>query len=357
MTKVSVILAVYNVAPYLHRSLDCLINQTLKDIEIICIDDCSTDNSFEVLKEYAQKDGRIVVIKSEVNQGAAAARNKGLKIAKGEYLGFIDPDDAIDLNYYEELYKTAKENNVDVAKCARKNIYPDGREEIGMVNHWIREFNTPYVFSHEWTTAIYRAEFIQKNNITFPEECKKAQDVVFLSRVMFKHASLKVIDNVFYYYHKRDNSLNAEKIPVKNIKSALKATELMIYEVNNSGLDKTQPELYIKIFIRKLCVIFYTLFQNDTLEAKTLCSEALINYFYQCHDLKNLEKEFPYPWMLKYIKNKNIKGLTKLLCSYKSEDEIQKPLTWYQKVFSVKNGFEGKYKIIHILGIKIKIKK
>lgn len=359
MIKVSVIIAIYNVAPYLKRSLECLLNQTLKEIEIICIDDCSTDNSLEIIREYAEKDNRIKIIESERNNGAAVARNKGLEIAEGEYLGFVDPDDEIDLNYYEELYKTAKENKVDVVKCGRKNIYPNGKVEIGMVNHWIREFKTPYVFSHEWTTAIYRREFINKNNIKFPEECPKAQDVVFLARVMFKHATLKVIDSVYYYYYKRDNSLNSEKIPIKNIKSALKAIELMIKEVNNSGLDKTDPKLYVTIFIRKLSVIFYTLFQNDSKEAKTLCAEALIEYYHRCINMEELGKEFPYRWMIKEIENRDVKKLTKILSGYKSEEDIKKPLKWYQKLLSVKNGESkryGKCKVIYIIGIKIEIK-
>ena len=105
MPKISVIIPVYNVEKYLPKCLDSLINQTLSDIEIICINDCSTDNSLEILEEYASKDERIKIIDLKENQGAAAARNKGLEIAKGEYLGFVDPDDYVDLNFYEELYK------------------------------------------------------------------------------------------------------------------------------------------------------------------------------------------------------------------------------------------------------------
>ena len=122
MPKISVIVAVYNVGPYLKCGMDCLLNQTLKDMEFICIDDCSTDNSLEILREYAQKDSRFKIIESEKNGGAAIARNKGLDVATGEYLGFMDPDDTIDLNYYEELYKKAKEGNFDIVKCPRKNI-------------------------------------------------------------------------------------------------------------------------------------------------------------------------------------------------------------------------------------------
>ena len=355
MIKVSVILAVYNVEPYLERSLDCLINQTLKDIEIICIDDCSTDKSLEILRDYAKKDDRIIVIESEKNQGAAIARNKGLKIAKGEYLGFIDPDDAIDLNYYEELYKTAKENDVDVVKCGIKTIFPNGRTVESNLNDEIKKTN-PYMFNYEWTTAIYRNAFIKENNIIFPEECHKAQDVVFLARVMFKHLSLKIIDGVYYNYYKRENSLNSKKIPIKSIKSALKAVELMIMALNESDIHKSDSDMYIDLFIGRLHVIFYTLFQNDTQEARQMCAKALINNFYKCFNIEKLKSKFPYQWMLKDIENKKEKKLANMFKQYKSEKDIKKPVKWYKKIFSVKNDINGerKIKVIYILGFKFR---
>ena len=93
MPKVSVIIPVYNTEKYLKKCLDSVCNQTLSDIEIICIDDCSTDNSLNILKEYTLKDNRIKLIEFKENKGAAVARNTGIDEAKGEYIGFIDSDD------------------------------------------------------------------------------------------------------------------------------------------------------------------------------------------------------------------------------------------------------------------------
>ena len=138
MPKVSVIVPVYNVEQYLERSMNCLLNQTLKDIEIICIDDCSTDNSLEILKKYEKLDSKFKIISLNKNQGAAIARNKGLEIADGEYLGFIDPDDSIDLNFYEELYKKAKEDDFDIVKGKRLLIKTDGKVVISTINNKIR---------------------------------------------------------------------------------------------------------------------------------------------------------------------------------------------------------------------------
>ena len=116
MPKVSVIIPVYNTERYLRRCLDSVCNQTLSDIEIICINDCSTDNSLDILKEYADKDKRIKIINFKENKGAAVARNTGIDIVNGEYIGFIDSDDFVDSDFYEKLYNTASENNSDIAK-------------------------------------------------------------------------------------------------------------------------------------------------------------------------------------------------------------------------------------------------
>ena len=97
MTKISAILPVYNVEQYIKDCLDSIINQTMDDIEIICVNDGSLDNSLQVLEEYAQKDARIKIISQE-NQGQGIARNNGLKIANGEYITFIDPDDWVDVD-------------------------------------------------------------------------------------------------------------------------------------------------------------------------------------------------------------------------------------------------------------------
>ena len=114
MPKVSIIVPVYNVEKYLSKCLDSIVNQTLKDIEIICINDGSVDNSQSVLEAYAKKDTRIKVINQE-NLGLSCARNKGIDIAQGEYIGFVDSDDWIDLEFYEELYNNAINTQSDIA--------------------------------------------------------------------------------------------------------------------------------------------------------------------------------------------------------------------------------------------------
>ena len=112
--KVSIIIPVYNTEKYLRKCLDSVCNQTLQDIEIICVNDCSPDDSLEILKEYASNDNRIKIINFTENKGVAVARNTAIEQANGEYIGFVDSDDYVDLDFYEKLYNTAKSENAEL---------------------------------------------------------------------------------------------------------------------------------------------------------------------------------------------------------------------------------------------------
>ena len=117
---VSVIIPVYNVEKYLHQCLNSLITQTLKDIEIICVDDGSTDSSWRILQEFAQKDNR-VIIHQQHNLHAGVARNNGLKIAKADYVMFLDSDDFFESNMLEDLYNQIIKEGSDAAICGFYN--------------------------------------------------------------------------------------------------------------------------------------------------------------------------------------------------------------------------------------------
>ena len=116
MKKVSVIIPVYNVEEYLEECMESVIHQTLKEIEILCVNDGSTDHSLQILEQYAKKDDRIRII-SQKNGGYGKAMNQGLDAASGEYIGIVEPDDYVPLNMYEDLYRKAKEQNLDFVKA------------------------------------------------------------------------------------------------------------------------------------------------------------------------------------------------------------------------------------------------
>ena len=114
MPAISVIVPIYNVEPYLSQCLDSIISQTLADIEIICVNDGSTDNSLQILQKYAAQDNRIKII-NQPNQGLSAARNSGIDVATGEFIGFVDSDDYIAPDFYETLYTVAKKYKANIA--------------------------------------------------------------------------------------------------------------------------------------------------------------------------------------------------------------------------------------------------
>ncbi|UJF15261.1 glycosyltransferase [Jeotgalibaca sp. MA1X17-3] len=116
MIKVSIIVPVYNVEKYLKKSIESLMNQTLKDIEIILVNDGSTDNSLFICKQYEKKDFRIKVIDKN-NGGVSSARNIGIELASGQYIGFIDPDDWIEPEMYEKMYSKIEKTKSDVCIC------------------------------------------------------------------------------------------------------------------------------------------------------------------------------------------------------------------------------------------------
>jgi len=322
MPKVSIILAVYNVEQYLPRCLDSIVNQTLSDIEIICVNDCSMDKSLQVLMEYANKDRRIRIINLTENKGAAVARNEGLKIANGEYLAFVDPDDYVDLDFYEKLYNLAILNNLDIAKGEIKNFEIDGTITKDNLNERIREKNNKFLFTYSWTTAIYKKNMITKNSIFFPAECRKGQDIVFLFRCVLNSNDVGLVDNTFYNYVRRDSSLDIGILDTNKVISNVNAVKIILKELNSSNLYEIESDLYISTFIMHFNSFLYPAFKNNTEEAKKICAENMIKMYYSCRDVKMLNKCYDLLLLQSFILQKDVNGLTNELEKYQSRNKL-----------------------------------
>lgn len=219
--KISVIVPVYNVEQYLRQCLDSVINQTFKDLEIICVDDCSPDNSAEVLKEYAKKDSRIKIITLEQNGGLGNARNVGMKQASAEYVMFLDSDDWFELNACELVYNKIKQNNNDFVFF---NFYwateKDGtfekkfdqyrfaklyeQPDINHINP--AEFNGAYYSTSECWYKIYNREFLKKNNIEFLTGYN-FEDQTFFAKVFCLAKDISVVDLPLINYRQRNTSI------------------------------------------------------------------------------------------------------------------------------------------------------
>ena len=204
MSKISVIVPVYNVEQYLSQCLDSIINQTYKNLEIICVDDGSPDNSGKILDEYAEKDNRIKVIHQE-NQGVSVARNTGLDNATGEWVSFIDSDDYIKLDFYERMINVALKNNSQVVQCRvyrnQKPLYGGKCIRTSGFGNIISILKRGYSCNKLWSL-----ELINKNNIRFYPGIY-VEDILFSVQVAFYANSWETIDYDGYFYRYNPSSI------------------------------------------------------------------------------------------------------------------------------------------------------
>lgn len=218
MTKLSIIVPVYNVEKYLPKCLESLIKQTLKDIEIICVNDGSMDNSLAILKEFASKDSRIKIIDNQ-HQGVAKTRNTGIKQSTGEYIGFVDSDDYIDLDFFEKLYNSATKSNSDIAIASilkHKNFFniynaKYTKEETAItIQDKIKLCeDKKHFFFYAWN-KIYHSGFIKENNIKFSEG-QIYEDVMFAIKALYYSNKIISVYGTKYHYIEHENSLTKYK--------------------------------------------------------------------------------------------------------------------------------------------------
>jgi glycosyltransferase involved in cell wall biosynthesis len=212
--KVSVLVPIYNVEKYLRQCLDSIIGQTLKDLEIILINDGSKDGSLEIMKEYAKKDNRIKVI-DKVNEGYGKTMNFGLDIATGEYIGIVEPDDWIEADMYESLYNIAKINDVEIVKSdffrftdRKKNDYKMNilsDNDCNIVIDPKKHTNIFTVMPSVWT-AIYSNKLLNKGNIRFLESSGASyQDIGFNFKTLISANRIWLTDKAYIHYRQSEN--------------------------------------------------------------------------------------------------------------------------------------------------------
>ena len=204
--RVSIIIPIYNAAPYLERCLDSLIHQTLSDIEIICVNDGSTDNSLDILTQYAAVDDRIVIL-NQLNAGSAAARNYGLTKARGQYIGFVDGDDYVDHNYYESLLHAALDNQADIAATSSCKLFDSsgilvqkdtGLNGVKLVCN-IAQKGRVIISTGMSPNKIYRKRFLEQNNIRCLELRNAAENNYFTDISIICANKIAVVNDVTYY--------------------------------------------------------------------------------------------------------------------------------------------------------------
>lgn len=213
MPVTSIIMPVYNGDQYIKKSIDIILRQTFKDFELILINDGSTDNSKEICDEYAKQDMRIKIINKE-NGGAWSARNKGINVAEGKYIMFLDCDDWYEDTLLEEMNKSIENNNADLVICGQMDVIVNKKNDVIKYNKVLLEEHcyksndeilNNYIYLKEKNIAdvlwnkIYKAEIIKQFNLKF-ENFKRGEDTVFNANYYEKINKCVVLNKILYYY-------------------------------------------------------------------------------------------------------------------------------------------------------------
>ena len=326
---VSVIIPVYNTAPYLCQCLDSVVNQTLKNIQIILIDDDSTDDSFSILRKYSEKDRRITVIQQK-KAGAGAARNKGLAIAQGEYLSFLDSDDFFDPAMLERMYKESKKLCVDITICQSRIFnnqtrrFSDNLETLkGIPEKDFFSYKDVYKyfdFSIGWTwDKIFRKEFIDNYNIKF-QKTETNNDCLFTFTALYNAKIIHIVNEVLVTWRiDRPDSISTtlvDKFPLAQYKMFKAVSEML---KNNKEINADVINRY------KVWSFFHGMF--------------FLNRYTKTIDAYHIS----YNALQDHIVFENIDAVPRDFLEDYAWDELQKilSLSWDEYLLNTKNRLQG----------------
>lgn len=279
MVRISVIVPVYNVEKYLDQCLNHIINQSFQDLEIICINDGSTDGSPDILNKFAKMDSRIQIINQE-NQGLGATRNRGISLAKGDYIYFMDGDDYLELTALEELYDMSERYKLDFVIFKINNFNKTNTDSIDYEYYampYLKERVGNNVFNYldvedialDLAVNVYgsffKREFI--SGFKFPERLL-FEDNVFFTKALFKADRICFYDKFLYNRRVRDDSLS-QKFSTRFL-DTIDITDLLLDMVDEYGYDYHKKELYYRIFHN-----IYSLFENAPKKHKSALFEEI----------------------------------------------------------------------------------
>lgn len=329
MPKISVIIPVYNTEKYLRECLDSVINQTLTDIEIICVNDGSTDSSLQILQDYAQKDKRIIVL-TQKNKGAGVARNLGLKNAKGEYVAFMDSDDKYpEENILETMFSKAKENNVLICggefsfftteNPTLTQVFSETDKKYSFDKDEIIEYKN-YQFDYGYHRFIYNREFLSEKRLLFPNY-RRFQDPPFFVKAMFYAKNFYALKKITYAHRIFHQNVSWDRIRVQHLLLGLLDNYKFAKKHNLEDLKQTTTERFFEHWQRieidlnfKLLVILSQICKYN-LDIKQYCENEKLT----------IKKHYVSPFL--------------------------------RRIFSIKNSNDKLHKIVNIAGIRIKFKR
>ena len=323
---ISVIVPIYNVEKYLAECIESIIKQTYKNLEIILINDGSTDLSCEICNEYKEKDNRIKVINKK-NEGVSSARNTGIDVSKGSYLTFVDSDDWIEDNFVEILYNKAKEKNADVVLCGYNRIIGNSKESINFVKkeyefaseeYLINTLNpqTGFGFCH---MKLFEKKCI--GSVRFKEDLKVGEDALFNEEISANIKKAIFIEKNLYNYRINANSV-VRKFDVNYVEKYQKAmTESKKYILENFEKNQIVRQNYYNYVAYHVLLIavnycFHPNSKNGKDKLRDVCN---INEFKECIKKCNYDN---LSWTRKItlftIKYK-MHGVTKFICKIRQK--------------------------------------
>lgn len=263
--KISIIIPVYNTEKYIERCIRSIIFQTYNNLEIICVNDGSTDMSGIILDRLSKEDSRIKVIHQE-NEGVSVARNTALSEATGDYIGFVDSDDYITADYCEKLSNAFKNEFVDIATCGyyfdfsgeiikavnKKKLPEEPMKTVEFLPYIYERDTYNGVAGYLWTRLVKRQ--ILKNDdgslkISFKKEFRNANDIIFIAEMNLESNFIQYIDKPLYYYCQRSNSIvHSDKMQLSSLNWA-KAYEYIIEMYENYGVQKETMDYIRRMYV------------------------------------------------------------------------------------------------------------
>lgn len=296
--KLSVIVPIYNMEKYLNRCLDSLVNQTIEDIEIILINDGSTDKSQKIIDEYAKKYNKKIRSYTNKNQGISKTRNFGIDKANGEYIAFIDSDDFVEIDMFEKMYKKAKRENLDIVVCDYYNYYDQTKttaiENIINFNNTnlLNDLELIFKINPSPWNKIYKRSLILDSEYRFPENIKY-EDLGYIPILLTEANKIGKINKPFNYYLIRSNS---ETTTVdKRVYDIFKILDILFDYFKSKKIEQTREVEYL--FINKLTT--YNIQQKYNKEKRVKKDFISKSFEYLNNKYPNWKKN-------KYFKEQNI---------------------------------------------------
>ena len=297
MIKVSIIVPFYNVENYIEKCLQSLVNQTLEDVEILLVNDGSQDNSETIAKQFVEKYPNKIIYLEKENGGLSDARNYAIPYAKGEYIAFLDSDDYVETNMYEEMYNKAKKEDLDYVECDFLWEYPDRILESKGKQY----SNKKEMFIHTrvvaWNKLIKR-EIVQDNHLEFPKGYRY-EDVEFFYKLLPFIHHYGIVQKPFIHYVQRENSIsNVQNTRTKEIIDVLE--HVINYYKTNNLFEEYKEEIEYTYARYILCSSMLRMVMiEDKKERKEIIQFAW----------KSLNTQFPNWKKNTYLKDKGLKNL------------------------------------------------